>query len=259
MKKVCILGCGRLGRIVASEIAGGSVPGCVLAGVADANEAAAAAAAACSCVACDSLEELMALQPDYVVEATTPQVLRECASRILTSGIDLIVLSVGAFSDSAFRAEMAATAREHHAHVYLASGVLGGFDFIQAAALYGGVRGTLTYKKHGAGSPKCPPGFEELPDSYTGNLMEAFQAYPKHLNIAISFGLATGDFVNNTLVLQNIGEDEYTGFQIDLEGDFGRAQMYFQQGSPQKSVYGPMLAAYSAVSRLRSLTEPISF
>lgn len=53
--------------------------------------------------------------------------------------------------------------------------------------------------------------------------------------------------------------DEYTGFAIHMKGDFGKAELYFQQGCDGHPVQGPVMAAWSALALLKRLTSPISF
>src|SRR4051812_46630915 len=53
-----------------------------------------------------SLEALLALRPDVVVEAAGHEALRCHGSRVLGSGVDLLVLSVGALADAQLEAEL---------------------------------------------------------------------------------------------------------------------------------------------------------
>lgn len=260
MKKVCILGCGRLGQIIADGLYSGKVKGCRLEGVMDGNEKA-AEEVACKfqCRACVNIEELMALKPDYVVEAATADAVKTCAIAVLSGNAEFICLSVGAFYDDKFRGQAAATALQHGTKVHLASGVLGGFDFMTAAAMYGQVETVLVSRKHPSDSPKCPPGLTELPDRYQASVEDAYRMSPGHLNIGIAVGLACGDFKNTQLVIEPVAQDEYTGFAIHMKGDFGKTEMYFQQGCDGHEIHGPVMAAWSALALLERLTSPISF
>ena len=104
MKNVCVLGCGRLGQIIADGLHTGKVKGCRLEGVMDGNEKAVKEAARkFQCRACTDIEELMALKPDYVVEAATAEAVKTYAMAVLSQGAELICLSVGAFYDEEFR------------------------------------------------------------------------------------------------------------------------------------------------------------
>ena len=260
MRRVCVLGCGRLGQIIADGLYSGKVEGCQLAGVMDGNGMAAEKAAGkFQCKACTGIEELMALNPDYVVEAATADAVKACALAVLSGGAEIICLSVGAFYDHAFRQQAAAAAVQHGTKVHLASGVLGGFDFMTAAAMYGQAETVLVSRKQPSDSPKCPAGLTELPDHYQASVEEAYRMSPGHLNIGIAVGLACGDFKQTQLVIEPVAPDEYTGFAIHMKGDFGKAELYFQQGCDGHPVQGPVMAAWSALALLKRLTSPISF
>ena len=72
-------------------------------------------------------------------------------------------------------------------------------------------------------------------------------------------GLACGDFKNTQLSIEPAEPDEYTGFAIHMKGDFGKAELSFQQGCEGYEVHGPWMAAWSALALLERLTSPISF
>ena len=82
MKRFVIVGCGRLGTIVAEAVAKGLLPEYELVGcfsrTYDKCELLAAkmAEAGIYCQPCHTLEELLALRPDYLVEAASPACMR---------------------------------------------------------------------------------------------------------------------------------------------------------------------------------------
>ena len=116
MTKIGLLGCGRLGGIIADALCGGKVPGCRLVGVMGRGTGRAVQLAEkCGCVSCGNIRQLLALEPDYLVEAATAQALRDCALEVLSSGRRLICLSIGAFSDEDFYRQVSQTAQAHRA------------------------------------------------------------------------------------------------------------------------------------------------
>ena len=54
------------------------------------------------CIACATLEELLALKPDYLVESASPAAMRELALPALKNGTSVITLSIGALADETF-------------------------------------------------------------------------------------------------------------------------------------------------------------
>lgn len=100
MKKVAVLGCGRLGTLIAGALAQGRVEGVALWGVFGRTQRRThALAEKLSCPAADSIASLLAFGPDYVIEAAAGQVVRQYAVAVLAGGADLIALSTGVFSD----------------------------------------------------------------------------------------------------------------------------------------------------------------
>ena len=102
MNRLAIVGCGRLGNIVAGAVANGFLPEYELVGAYSRSYEKAAGLAAefsGSCTACRTLSELFDLEPDYIVETASPAAMRELAIPALEKGISIVTLSIGAFAD----------------------------------------------------------------------------------------------------------------------------------------------------------------
>ena len=143
MKKLVIVGCGRLAEIVADAVVKGSLPDYDLVGVYSRTASKAAHIVnkmqqhGKPCIACAKLEELLALKPDYLVESASPAAMRELALPALKNGTSVITLSIGALADEVFYREVTETARANGTRVYIASGATGGFDVLRTASLMG--------------------------------------------------------------------------------------------------------------------------
>ena len=92
-------------------------------------------AASVGCAACADVDALLALEPEYIVEAASVEAVRAMAVPVLRRGVNLVVLSIGAFADLAFYEEVKQAAQEGGAKVHLASGAIGGFDVLQTVSL----------------------------------------------------------------------------------------------------------------------------
>ena len=92
-------------------------------------------ASAVGCAACADVDALLALEPEYIVEAASVEAVRAMAVPVLRRGVSLVVLSIGAFADLAFYEEVKQAAREGGAKVHLASGAIGGVDVLQTVTL----------------------------------------------------------------------------------------------------------------------------
>ena len=105
MKKLVIDGCRRLGGIVAEAVIKGILPEYDLVGVYSRTVSKAESMAARMqeqgkpCLACTTIADLLALKPDYLVEAASPAAMRELAIPTLKNGTSIVTLSIGALAD----------------------------------------------------------------------------------------------------------------------------------------------------------------
>lgn len=248
MIRVAVMGCGKLGGIIARGICDGKVENCHLAGVFSRSmESAGRLAAECGCAACTTLEDLLALKPEYILEAATGEALIEHGVQCLEAGCNLICLSVGALSNEDFFDQAEKAARKHGVKLVAAGGVIGGLDLARAARMAGEVQGVLT-KYHYAG------GKSQLPERYEGSAREAIDMSPRHLNIAVAAGLACGSLDKTRMRLDVVPPEEQSGFSLELTGDFGTAGIHCS-----RTGRGPALAAYSALAELKRMTSAIVY
>ena len=143
MKKLVIVGCGRLAGIVSDAVVNGLLPEYDLVGVYSRTAEKAERIVAKmqqhgkTCMACTTIEELLALKPDYLVEAASPAAMKELALPALKNGTSIVTLSIGALADTAFYQEVIETAQANGTRVYIVSGATGGFDVLRTASLMG--------------------------------------------------------------------------------------------------------------------------
>ena len=129
--KFGIVGCGFLGNIVADAWKNGLLEDYELVGVTSRTPASGEKTASnVGCKACADVEELLALEPEYIVETASVEAVRAMAIPVLRRGVNLVIISIGAFADLDFYAQVQQAAREGGAKVHLASGAIGGFDVL---------------------------------------------------------------------------------------------------------------------------------
>ena len=140
--KLGIVGCGFLGNIVADAWKKRLLPDYELVGVTSRTRASAEKTAAnVGCAVCEDMDALLALEPEYIVEAASVESVRAMAIPVLKRGVNLVILSIGAFADLDFYAQVKAAAVEGGAKVHLASGAIGGFDVLQTVTLMAQAQG----------------------------------------------------------------------------------------------------------------------
>ncbi len=193
---------------------------------------------------------------DIVVEAATGEAVRLYAKDILGSDKDLIVSSIGAFSDIQFLDEISALTKKNGRHMYLPSGAIGGLDLLKSAnALNGLKRVQITTRKSPASlgmDGDCP---EEI--LFEGSAREAIQRFPKNVNVALVLALA-GIGVEKTGVRviadPAIARNTHT---IEAEGSFGYMHLKVENNPMPTNPKTSLLAALSILAALQNKEDSV--
>jgi len=138
-------------------------------------------------------------QVDFVVEAASQEVVRKNALQIVKAGKDLMIMSVGAFSDARLYDRITNEAGRHGVTVYLPSGAVCGVDGIKAACV-GEVAGVLLTTTK---PPKALRGVPYLQQKgidvdkirkplvvFSGSAADAARLFPKNINVSTVLSLA---------------------------------------------------------------------
>lgn len=259
-KKMGILGCGYLGGIVADAYLRGFLNAYELIGVTSRSpESVQALADKVGCTACANPETLLGLCPDIVVETAGVAAVKENAVKILEGGADLVLISIGALADDAFRAEVEQTAARCGRKVYLASGAVGGFDVLSTVALMAQAEGKTpetsfsSLKRPGAlkGTPLYREELEkEEGTAFEGTAKKAIELMPTHVNVAVATALALSG--PEALKMKMTGRPGFVGdeYFISASGADVRAKLDIYSESSA-------IAGWSLVALLRNLASPI--
>ena len=265
-KKVAILGCGNLGSMIAESIACGLIQGHEIVGIYDVDPSTMQRLAGkARCPWCPSLEEMLSLMPDYVVECTTPEVLQQTAFTILGSRARLIVLSAGAFSDPEFTRKAVQCALDNGTVIHIASGAIGGFDLMHAARLMGHLSICVRNQKPPEGLNGAPflqgrildPKTEET--IFTGSAREAIAVFPKNVNVAVAAALAAADVDTARVEVCAVPHLPRNTHEITLNGAFGQATLTIASVPSPDNPRSSALAAYSVLALLEKLNSPLQF
>lgn len=262
MKKLVIVGCGRLAGIVTDAVVNGLLPEYELVGVYSRTASKAKSIVdkmqqhGKSCMACETLDELLALKPDYLVETASPAAMKELALRALKNGTSIVTLSIGALADVAFYHEVIETAKANNTRVYLASGATGGFDVLRTAYLMGNASARF-FNEKGPNGLKGTAVYDESLQAeqrvvFSGNAMEAISMFPTRVNVTVAASLASVGPENMQVTIQST-----PGFT----GDTQKVEIKNDQVHAVIDVYSatPEIAGWSVVSTLINITSPIVF
>ena len=261
-----IIGSGSLGGIIGRTVAGDLYQDYELAGVLSGDyENAYKLANEIKTKAYKTLEEMLEDRPDYIIEAASPSAIKEMALEILVKGINLIVLSVGAFADDDFYKKVEELARENQARVHLASGAVGGFDVLNSAILMEDARVEILTEK----APKSLNGAPflkgrtlsevDVEEVFTGTAREAIKVFPKNINVAVATALSSVGVDKTKVVIRSVPGMKSNRHSIRLEGDTVSVLVDIESKPSPENPKSSTLAAWSVISLLKRMASPITF
>ncbi len=262
--KVCLIGCGSIGTVLAEHI--DKDDSFDLAYVLDEDDDAAAKLLRKIKSRPKKIRTVAEMEnADLVIEAASQECVRESARAILEKA-DIMIMSVGAFSDMELFESVKSTAEKHGRKVYIPSGAIPGLDGIRAAAVEGLRKVTLVSRKHPRnlkGSPGAAMfriGMDAItrPTTvYEGSAEEGAKLFPKSINVSVALSLAglgvkkTGvKVIADPFVKRNVHE-------IHAEGKFGSMTLRTENLPSPGNRKTSYLAALSAIATLKKISENV--
>ena len=190
---------------------------------------------------------------DLVLECASPASVKQLAPIVLEKGIDMIVMSIGAFMDKDFFTEVLKIAKDNGAKIHLPSGAVVGLDGIKAVAKFGLKEVNLVTRK----SPKSlgkDIGTEEV--LFEGKASDAVKEFPLNINVAATISLACNRDIDVKIIVDpNVDRNVH---EITAKGDFGEFKTITMNYPCAANPKTSMLAALSAIRLLKSFNETIS-
>ncbi len=262
MKKLVIFGCGHLADIVVDAVINGLLPDYDLVGVYSRTTSKMEYIVSKmerygkQCAACITLDGLLALKPDYLVETASPAAMKELALPTLKNGTSIVTLSIGAFADTPFYEEVKKMAKENGTRVYIASGATGGFDVLRTATLMGNASAAF-FNEKGNDRLRRSAVYDPILETekrivFSGTAREAIAVFPTGLNVSVAASLASVGPEDMHVTMQST-----PGFM----GDTQRVEIKNDQVHAVVDVYSatPEIAGWSVVSTLINIASPIVF
>ncbi len=209
----------------------------------------------------DDLDALIAARPAVVLEAAGHEAVRTYALRIVKSGLNLILMSIGALADETIRTPLEDIARQQGATVWLPSGGVGGLDALAAARALGDLeRVTHRTTKHPQGLNTAPYVVEggllrepltEPIVIYRGPARDALQHFPQNVNVAAAVSLAGIGFDRTQVEIVADPSALRSVHEIHAEGRFGAFTLRFENAMDPVNPRTSRLAGLSAVAALQ--------
>ena len=190
---------------------------------------------------------------DLILECASPDSVREYAPKVLKKGIDMIILSIGAFMDLDFYHQIEKIAKQNNAKIYLPSGAIVGLDGIKAVSKFGLEQVSLVTRK----SPKSlGRDIDKEEVLFEGKASEAVKEFPLNINVAATISLACNRDIDVKIIVDpSVDRNVH---EITAKGDFGEFKTTTMNYPCASNPKTSMLAALSAITLLKSFNETIS-
>lgn len=264
-KHVAILGCGKLGRIVAKAKVDGLLDDYIITAVysrtiAKAQELADMLNAVQGegvCKVFSSSVELIDGKPHFIAETASIAAMKEVAVPALLNGISVITISIGAFADASFYADVVEASRKGGGKVHIASGAIGGLDVLRTVTLMGQPAIVTFRTEKGPDSLRNTSVYDdslqtEHREVFSGNAKGAIAMFPTKVNVSVAASIASIG-VDNTQVSINsvprfIGDDH----RIEITNNDVKAVIDVYSANAD-------IAGWSVVNVLRNQASAIMF
>jgi len=248
MIKIGLLGCGNVGRIIATHAESIQIVAVfdIIPGRAE------ELAALCHARPYTDFDAFIREDFSLVVEAASVGAVRCYAEAVLQSGRDIVILSGGALADEEFRERLINIARESGRKIRIPSGAIVGLDNLKIGQISPPTKLLLRTTK--------PPASFGLPitsrtEIFKGLANDCIKQYPKNINVAIALELAAGRDADVELWADPATERNI--HEVFVEGDFGdiyvRVRNVPSPGNPATSY----MAALSILTLLKNLENPL--
>ncbi|WP_458455268.1 aspartate dehydrogenase [Methanobrevibacter sp.] len=190
---------------------------------------------------------------DLVLECASPDSVKEYAPIVLNKGLDIIIMSIGAFMDMDFYNEVLKIAKENNVKIHLPSGAVVGLDGIKAVAKFGLKEVSLVTRK----SPKSL-GMEIDSEKvlFEGKASQAVKKFPLNINVAATISMACNKDIDVKIIVDP--KVDRNVHEIIAKGDFGEFKTTTMNLPCEANPKTSMLAALSAIRLLKSFNETIS-
>lgn len=254
--KIALIGCGAIGTELARAVDNGTVEASlvVIYDKIESRSRIIASSLRKKPKIAKKFEDVINASVDLVVEAASQGAVKEYAERILMSGKDMMVLSVGALLDEKFHSKISTLAKKKNRRIYLPSGALVGIDGLKAARIGRVESVKLTTTK----SPKSLDlDLRRKKTVFSGNASDAVRLYPKNINVAATAGLAAGKTKDVEVAIIADPKTRRNTHELQAKGSFGTFYLRVENVPSKTNPKTSMLAALSAIATLRKMTEPI--
>lgn len=264
--KVALIGGGTIARLAFEHIARGELGDVRVVGILgrSSQSRGVALAGEFNVPFCTDIRDLLACEPDVVVEAASHDAVRAYGEPCLRAGTTLMVLSGGALADDALRQRLEAAATSGRGLLYVPSGGIGGLDALQAACVAGADSVSITVAKPPAAWKNIAyveqlgidlESLREAAVLYEGPARGGVPLFPANVNIAAVLAMAGIGFDRTRMKVVADPAISRNTHTIEVDGPSGHFTVQLQNVPAPENPKTAWLACYSALAALKRLAS----
>jgi len=262
--KIGLVGCGTIGSILAEACKKDLQSNVELIALydIDKNKAVALADRLELDIVATSLDKLIE-RSDLVVEAASAKISSEVVEKAISSGKDVMVMSVGGLVG---KPHLFDKANKKGSRIYLPSGAICGLDGVKAAKIGHIDSVVITTRKPPLGLKDAPYIKEKGIDLkainketliFKGTAAEAVRAFPQNINVSAVLSFAGVGEKETMVNIVTSPEYKRNTHEIELVGDFGRIYTKCENVPSKENPKTSALAALSAIATLKGIFETV--
>lgn len=208
-------------------------------------------------------QDLLDWRPDLVIECAGHDAVQLLVPTLLRSGIDVVIVSVGALGDAKLRSTLESAAETGAARMIVVSGAIGGLDALQSSRM-----AELTSVKYIGRKP--PVAWSGTPASekinlnavkepliiFEGSASEAAMLYPKNANVTAAVALAGVGFDDTQVILIADPSVIKNVHELQVVGEFGSFTIHLENNPLPSNPKTSWLAALSIEATLKKHLNP---
>jgi aspartate dehydrogenase len=264
MLKAGIIGYGTLGRSISELIESGQAGDVTLQSILVRTPLGRLDNSPDQCTVTTNEEIFFNQQLDIIIEAAGHQALQLYGEKALTSGSDLIILSVGALANKDFYETLQTAAVNNKKQMIIPSAAIAGLDRIAAGVLGEIEEITLITRKQ----PKSWYGTiaEEKVDLETisepfcifdGNARDAAKLFPENVNVSAALSIAGIGFEQTKVQVYVDPTINMNTHTIAAKGFFGQVEISIQNKPYKQNPKSSPIVAMSVAKVLQNLTTSV--
>jgi aspartate dehydrogenase len=201
---------------------------------------------------------------DLVIESASQAAAKEFIPKVVSRGVDIMIMSVGSLVDDDFRSMVFEKAKASEAKIYIPTGALCGVDGLRSASVEGIDEVELISMK----GPKSLMGVEYIEEKgidvekitektviYRGYAREAVKLFPRNVNVAATVSLLGIGFDKTKVTVVVDPEIKSNSHELRVKGIFGTMNCHTYNIPEPDNPKTSHLATLSAISALKRIVR----